>query len=139
MNTRRMFGASRQIVFVLACAVVLLASTNLVQAQQEQEAEALSFAGGGKTAVVQSSIGGEAHDSYVFHVRAGRTVTVAISSTANRAQFTVSTSEFGEQVNFGKFAKDGRTWTGTIPETGVFFISVVAHPIARYTLKVRKE
>jgi hypothetical protein len=91
----------------------------------------------GKTAVVKSFIGGESHDSYVLHLRAGRKVSVRIRSTANRAQFTVSTSEFGEQVSFGKFTND--TWTGTIPETGVYFISVVAHPDARYTLRVTKE
>jgi hypothetical protein len=64
---------------------------------------------------------------------------VTITSTANRAQFSVSTSEFGEQVSFGKFTNGGRTWSGTIPETGVYFISVTAHPTARYRLKVTKE
>ena len=136
--SKTIFGRSRQVAFVLASAVVLIASTSLVQAQ-EQEAEALSFPGGGKTAVVRSFIGGESHDSYVFHVRGGRKVTVKITSRANRAHFTVSASEFGDPVSFGKSTADGRTWTGTIPETGVFFISVVAYPTARYTLRVTKE
>ena len=134
-----MFGTFRQILLLLACAVVLFASPSLVHAQQEQEADGLCFPGGGKTAVVRGFIGGESHDSYALHVRAGRKVTVTITSARNHAQFTVSTSEFGEQVSFGKETNEGRTWTGTIPQTGVYFISVVAHPTARYTLRVTKE
>jgi len=126
----------RQIASLLVWAVALFASAFLVQAQ-EQEAQSLCFPASGKTTVVKSFIGGESHDSYVLHLRAGRKLSVRIRSTANRAQFTVSTSEFGEQVSFGKF--NGETWTGTIPETGVYFISVVAHPDARYTLRVTRE
>jgi hypothetical protein len=138
MSTRK-FGALKQIVFVVACAIALLALPALVQAQ-DQEAEGLRFPVGGKTVVVRSGIGGEAHDSYVLHVREGRKLTVTIVSTGNRAQFTVSRSEFGDQVSFGKFTKDGNTWTGTVPETGVLFISVLANPsAARYTLRVTKE
>jgi hypothetical protein len=66
-------------------------------------------------------------------------VTVTITSPGNRAQFSVSASEFGEQVSFGAETNGGRTWTGTIPQTGVYFISVTAHPTARYTLRVTKE
>ena len=127
----------RQITLLLVCAVALLASASMVHAQ-EQEAEALCFPGNGKTAVVKSFIGGEAHDSYVLHLRAGRKLTVQIRSVANRAGFTVSTSEFGEQVSFGK-SVGKNAWAGTIPETGVYFISVVAHPDARYTLRVTRE
>jgi len=126
----------RQIALLVVCAVAFFALPSLVQAQ-EQEAQSLCFPGTGKTVVVTSFIGGEAHDSYALHLRAGRKLSVRIRSTANRAQFTVSTSEFGEQVSFGKF--NGETWTGTIPETGVYFISVVAHPDARYILRVTRE
>lgn len=138
MSTR-MFGTSRQVALLIVCAIALFASPYVVHAQQDQEAEGLCFPGTGKTAVVKSFIGGEAHDSYALHLRGGRKLTVTISSPANRAQFSVSTSEFGEPVSFGKSTNRGRTWTGTIPETGVYFISVIAHPTARYTLRVTKE
>lgn len=133
--TTKMADTFRRIALLLGCAIALLASSSLVHAQ-EQEAEGLCFPKG-KTAVVKSVIGGESHDSYVLHLRAGRKLSVTIRSTANRAQFTVSTSEFGEQVSFGKFTNN--TWTGTIPETGVYFIAVLAHPTANYTLRVTKE
>jgi plastocyanin len=110
--------------------------TNVAVAQ-DQEAEGMCFSG--KTAVVRGFIGGEAHDSYEFHVKAGRKVTVTITSQGNHASFSVSNAEFGEPVSFGKDSNGGRTWTGTIPETGVYFISVIAHPQARYTLRVTKE
>jgi len=137
MSTR-MFGTFRQIVLLLACAVALLAAPSLVQAQ-DQEAESLCFPGAGKTAVVKGFIGGEAHDSYALHLRAGRKLRVTIVSAGNHAQFGVSTSEFGEGVSFGKATNGGNTWTGTIPETGFYFISVTAHPTARYTLRVTRE
>jgi hypothetical protein len=129
----------RQILRLFSYGIVLLLLPQIAQAQPEQEAMGLCFTQGDKVAVVRSVIGGESHDSYVFHVVAGRKVTIRITSPANRASFNVSTSEFGEPVPFGKETDQGRTWTGTIPTTGVYFISVVAHPTARYTLRVTKE
>lgn len=137
MSTK-MYDTFRQIALLLVCAVTLFASPYLVHAQ-EQEAEAVCFPASGKTAVIKGFIGGEAHDSYALHLRSGRKLSVTISSAGNHAGFTVSTSEFGEPVSFGKFTNKERTWTGTIPETGVYFISVVAHPTARYTLRVTRE
>lgn len=130
---------SNQIARILTCAAVLFLLAGLAMAQQDQEASAICFPQGSKTAVVRGFIGGEAHDSYVFHLRAGRKVTVQITSGGNRAEFSVSTSEFGEPVSFGKVTNGGKTWTGTMPQTGVYFISVVAHPQARYTLRVTKD
>jgi len=130
---------NRQILRMLFCGIALSFFPLLAQAQPEQEAMGLCFTQGGKTAVVTATIGGESHDSYLFHATAGRKVTVRITSRANRASFTVSTTEFGESVSFGQASRNGNTWTGTVPQTGVFFISVVAHPTSRYTLRVTKE
>ena len=132
-------NTNRQILRMLFCGIALLLFPLLVQAQPEQEAMGLCFTQGGKTAVVKGFIGGESHDSYLVHATAGRKVTVRITSLANRAGFTVSTTEFGEAVPFGQATQNGNTWTGTVPQTGVFFISVVAHPTSRYTLRVTKE
>jgi hypothetical protein len=55
----------------------------------------------------------------------------------NRAEFTVSdTRGFfeAEPVAFGR--KSDKRWTGKIPRTGDYYVYVVAHPEARYTLKV---
>ena len=129
----------KQLARILTCIAAVFLLTNLTLAQEDQEAEGLCFPQESNTATVQGFIGGESHDSYVFHVKAGRKVTVRITSRGNRAAFSVSTSEFGEPVNFGKETSGGRTWTGTIPQTGVYFISVTAHPQARYRLRVTKE
>ena len=120
-----------------ATAVFLLAG--MAVAQEDQEAKEIYFPQESKAAVVRGFIGGESHDTYVFHIRAGRKVTVQITSRDNRAGFSVSTSEFGEPVSFGKETNGGMTWTGTIPQTGVYFVSVIAYPQARYRLKVTKE
>lgn len=127
----------RQILQLIACLAVLLASAHLVQAQ-EQEATGLCFPDGKNTAVARGVIGGESQEFYILHLTAGRKLTVRITSFRNRAQFIVRTSDFAG-VNFGTESDGGNRWTGTIPQTGVYFISVVAHPTARYTLRVTKQ
>lgn len=57
----------------------------------------------------------------------------------NRAEFEVSEMPgfFNiELVTFGKASDDGKRWTGKIPKTANYYIYVVAHPSARYILKV---
>lgn len=57
----------------------------------------------------------------------------------NRAEFTVSDSpDFfsGAPVSFGKASDKGKRWKGVVPTTGPYYIYVVAHPIADYTLRV---
>lgn len=94
------------------------------------------------SAVVTGFIGGESHDGYVIHVREGQVMTVRISwkrEGGNRASFSVSESpDFfsGEPVKFGKESHGGKRWTGKCPKTGDYYIDVVAHPTARYTLRV---
>jgi hypothetical protein len=93
-------------------------------------------------ATVRGFIGGESHDSYVIRGRKGRTMTVRISwrrEGDNRAEFTVSESPdfFGaEPVTFGKESDDGKRWAGKLPRTRDYYIYVVAHPTAQYTLRV---
>ncbi len=58
----------------------------------------------------------------------------------NRAEFTVSESPnfFSSQnVNFGKKSGDDKRWRGRIPRTRDYYIYVVAHPMADYTLSVK--
>ncbi len=93
-------------------------------------------------ATVKGFIGGEAHDSYVIRARKGQTMSVQISwrrDGDNRAEFTISRSANffnGESVKFGKESKNGKNWTGKIPKAGNYYIYIVAHPTAKYTLKV---
>ncbi len=94
-------------------------------------------------ATVSGTIGGESHDSYVIHARKGRTLSVQISwrrAADNKAEFTVSESANffnGPQVGFGKTSNNGKRWSGKISRTANYYIYVVAHPTARYTLRVR--
>lgn len=93
-------------------------------------------------AVVRSVIGGESHDSYVIRAAKGKTMTVVISwrrEGDNNAEFKVSDMPGfyeAEPVSFGEESKDGKRWTGKIPKTANYYIYVVAHPIAHYTLRV---
>ena len=89
---------------------------------------------------VHGSIGGESHNSYVIRARKGQILTVSLSwqrQDDNRASFTVSESpDFsGAPVKFGKGSDEDRKWSGKVPRTGNYYVHVVAHPSARYTLK----
>lgn len=94
------------------------------------------------SAEVRGFIGGESHDAYVIRATKGKTMTVQLSwldEAGNRAEFTVSDMPgFFEAVpvTFGKESDDGKRWTGTIPKTANYYIYIVAHPSARYNLKV---
>jgi hypothetical protein len=58
----------------------------------------------------------------------------------NHASFTVSASPnffAGEPLKFGKESDGGKRWTGKSPKTSDYFIYVVAHPTAEYTLRVK--
>ena len=89
---------------------------------------------------VNGFIGGESHDSYVIHARKGQVLTVSLSwqrEDDNRASFTVSESpDFsGAPAKFGTGSDEDTKWAGTVPRTGNYYVYVVAHPSARYTLK----
>lgn len=91
---------------------------------------------------VRGFIGGESHDGYVVHARKGQTLTVRLSGRRegdNRASFTVSESPdyyTGEPLKFGTEYNNGKRWVGRIPRSGDYYINVVAHPSAHYTIKV---
>jgi hypothetical protein len=92
------------------------------------------------TVPVQGFIGGESHNSYVIRARKGQTLTVRLSwqrEDDNRASFTVSESpDFsGAPAKFGNGSDEDTKWAGMVPRTGDYYVYVVAHPSARYTLK----
>jgi hypothetical protein len=93
-------------------------------------------------ATVRGFIGGESHDGYVVRARKGQVLTVRLSWRSegdNRASLAVSESpDFysSETAKFGSGYDDGRRWSGRVPGTGDYYVYVVAHPSAHYTLKV---
>jgi len=90
-------------------------------------------------ATIRGLVGGEANDTYVIHIRKGRQLTVEISwkkEGDNTASFSVGGSKDLEPVSFGKESNGGRKWMGRVPQTGDYFIEIVAHPSAHYVLKV---
>lgn len=98
-------------------------------------------------ATIKGFIGGESHDSYVIRARKGQTMTVQISWRRerdrelgdNHAEFFVGELpdfDGDGHVKFGRESHNGKRWTGRIPKTGDYYIYVMAHPTAHYTLKV---
>ena len=91
-------------------------------------------------ATIRGLVGGEANDTYVVRIARGRQLTVEISwkkEDDNTASFSLTDSRDGRAVSFGKESDGGRKWTGKVPNTGDYFIEVVAHPSAHYVLKVK--
>ena len=98
-------------------------------------------------ATVRGLIGGESHDSYVIRARKGQTMTVQISWRRerdnapgdNHAEFFVGelpNFDGNGLVKFGKESNEGKRWSGKIPKTRNYYIYVMAHPTAHYTLRV---
>ncbi len=93
-------------------------------------------------ASVRGFIGGESHDSYVIRARKGQLLKVRLSwrrEGDNRASLSVSEPQdfySAEPAKFGTEYDGGRRWAGRIPKTGNYYVYVVAHPSAHYTLKV---
>lgn len=119
----------------------LLLAANVVWAQEDTTPKKRLRS----PATASGVIGGEAHAGYVIRARKGQTMTVQITwrrKDDNRAEFTVSeSSNFfnGGQVTFGKSSDKGKRWSGKIPRTKNYYIYVVAHPTANYTLSVTVE
>ncbi len=118
---------------------ILLLTANIAWAQEDTTPKKRLRS----PATVSGTIGGESHDGYVIHARKGQTLTVQVSwrrADDNKTEFTVSESANffnGPQVGFGKATANGKRWSGKIPRTANYYIYVVAHPTARYTLRVR--
>jgi hypothetical protein len=122
----------KYLLFKIGAIVILIPSTSVCQ--QKEEFKPLPI-----TATATGRIGGESHNSYIIHAREGQKITVQITSTNNRAEFTVSTSsDFfnAEPASFGRATNKGRRWRGTVPQTGDYYIYVIAHPVANYTLSL---
>jgi len=121
---------------LILAVLVLLGSAGIATAQSDHARRLHS------PATIHGTIGGEAHNSYVVHARKGATITVSISwrhEEDNRAEFSVSKSrsfDNSSPLGFGKESNGGKKWTGKSPSTRDYYIFVVAHPLAHYTLKV---
>ena len=131
---------SRKSVFLLPVAVGLLLLTADFAGAQPKPSRATRLR---SPATVRGFIGGESHDSYMIRARKGQTLTVRLSwrrEGDNRASITISESAdyyTAEPVRFGMDFDNGKRWVGRIPRTANYYIDVVAHPTARYTLTVR--
>jgi hypothetical protein len=126
-------------ILFLMIIVVVLSATSPVSAQRDTVRKKRLYP---PAATVKGFIGGESHDSYVIRAQRGKTMTIKISwikEADNNADFTVSRGAnfFNAQpVNFGRESNGGKTWSGKIPATRDYYIYVVAHPTANYTLRV---
>lgn len=133
-------NGKRTSLLLMTLAALLLAAS-VVRAQEDTTPKKRLRA----PATAKGFIGGESHDSYVIRAEKGQTMTVQLSwkrKADNGADFTISeSSNFfnGAQVSFGKVFDKGRRWSGKVPRTRNYYIYVIAHPSAHYTLSVTVE
>jgi hypothetical protein len=122
----------------LVTAVAALLLTATAAFAQEDAAAKIKLA---SAVTVYGNVGGESHDGYVVHAVKGQTLTVTLgwrNINDDRAEFTVSQSDDffnSSPVGFGETSRNGRRWVGVAPATGDYYIYVVAHPEARYSLR----
>ena len=91
-------------------------------------------------ATVHGFVGGEVMNNFVIRARKGQTMTVRITwrkEENNTATFSVSPdSDSNSEALAGEQSENGKRWTGKIPKTGNYLITVTAQPFAHYTLRV---
>ncbi len=91
--------------------------------------------------LVKSTIGGEAHESYVIRVRKGQTLKVQTSWKGDRDRnvrfFVTRAADFfsSDTTIRGTETYDGKNWQYKIKKTGNYYIYVTAYPTAEYTIK----
>ncbi len=128
----------KQILMFLAVAVTFFVASSVTLAQTDSTPKKRLK----NPATVKGFIGGESHDSYGIKAQKGQIMTVQISwlrNDENRASFTVTKSTNfynANSVKFGRESLKGKRWSCKIPQTGNYYIYVVAYPTAKYTLKV---
>jgi hypothetical protein len=126
------------LLLVVLAALLLIASNALAQEYTQRLRS---------PARVRSFVGGESHDSYVIRARKGQRMTVQISWRRehdkelgkNHAEFFVGelpNFDGDGAVKFGKESNNETRWSGKIPRTKDYYIYVMAHPAAHYTLRV---
>lgn len=123
---------------LLTAVSILLLTVNICWAQSDSTPKKRLRS----PATVKGFVGGESQDHYVIRVRKGHIMTLRISwrrEDDNKASFDVSAASAsdnaGEEIS-GTDSDGGKRWTGKIPKTGDYIISVVAIPSAHYTLRV---
>jgi hypothetical protein len=115
--------------------LVLLLLSGLTRAQTEVPAKRILG-----SAILRGVVGGESHDAFVIKAVKGQTLTLQLSwklEDKNTASFVISRSASffsAEPVKFGRFSSDQKRWVGKILSSGDYFVFVVAHPVAQYTL-----
>jgi hypothetical protein len=131
-------NSGKKVSLLLLALAALSLSANITRAQEDTAPKHWLRS----PATAKGTIGGESHDSYVIKSHKGQTMAVQISwrrAGDNQAEFTVSQSANffnAEPVAFGRASDNGKRWRAKIPKTGNYYIYVVAHPAADYTLRV---
>jgi len=119
----------------LVAILTLLFTASVCKAQDAKPKKRLH-----SPATVRGFVGGESMDNFVIHARKGQTMTVRITwrkEENNTATFSVSPdSDSNSEALAGEQSENGKRWTGKIPKTGNYLITVTAQPFAHYTLRV---
>jgi hypothetical protein len=101
--------------------VVALAGC-LVDAQKDYSRR-LQFARGQHSAKVENSVVRGTRDYYVVGAKAGQAMTVNLSSVEHNAVFSIAQPD-GKSLPHAAEEDDATHWTGKLPQTGDFMITV---------------
>lgn len=86
----------------------------------------ITFQHGKSSAVVESSIVRGDQDKYLIGARAKQTMIVFIGSLEDNAVFTIVDKTTGKALKGAEEGNDIKRWTGTLPSTGDYVITVGA-------------
>jgi hypothetical protein len=120
----------RRISMILAASAVL----SIVTSAQTSNFTRVKFPRGRTTAILKGTLNPDMPRHYALKARAGQTMIVHLASPGKNARFTIYPSGQARPLDG---AKDLRDWSGELPDSGDYVITVM--PVrgrASYTLEV---
>lgn len=127
----------------LICALVLAcASPSLDGPPSADEPKETRLELNRNRADAKGKVGGESHDHYSIRLEQGKQITITLRSRGDVAEFMLSTQgpfRDAEPLRSDRMKQSKRQWSGSVPETGTYHIYVMAHPAAKYHLKIESK
>jgi hypothetical protein len=115
---------------------IILLMLQVTAFPQEERAKPIRIPKGSNSVTIKGHTGGESNDNYVIQIEAGRTLSVRFTEDKGEIRFLISTTDNGDQVDFGSISKDEMSWEGIVPQTGNYYIHVEARPASDYKMTV---
>lgn len=123
---------------MLTALITLFLHTAIISAKGVEKR--ITFQKGSSSSVLEGSIVRGDQDTYLIGAKAKQTMTIFIGSLEDNAVFTIIDKTTGKALKGTEEGSDTKRWTGALPSTGDYKITVAAtRGNAEYIMKVEIE